>query len=369
MLIAQASNLAAALKAAALAMEKRSNIPVLETMLLTEHRVIGTNMDMAVIAPVDTTGDGSVLLPAKTAKFLAAVTGDITIDGTGMMSRFGDKFPVSDIPADDFPLALVEGGINALLKAEIPLPYLRRALACVSREETRYDLNGVFVDYERKRIVATDGHRLYHAPIEVTATDRYGSTNGPSAILPAPACKTILRLADKADDLVLHTEIGRSNFETKLRNGIRVLSKQIDGTFPDWPRVVPKIGDKPRAIKFDGEAMLSTLKRMLSVTKASGAPGVAISLDKDQILLRMKLENDHEYVQKVGHTGSPNVLWEDIGFNAQYLAEIIGSAREMGAFEMIQSSDEKGAPASDAPATIRGVGVTDEAWVIMPLRV
>lgn len=243
---------------------KNENSPTLEhaffAALNGRGTIAATNLDMSVICNVAAVGDGTALLPVRKLQSLAKSapqSGDNVklVPGDGLTAvDFGRaRYDLPALPVADFP-ALVELVGDTETEFTVAGQDLHnlfdRISGAISTEETRYYLNGIFMHSNAGalHLVATDGHRLYHSPMANTGFSGMAFANNGNEtgiIIPLMTVKLLLKmLAGKnKPDLVTITIPTRGNairFSWQTPDmGLTVTSKTIDGTFPDWRRVVP----------------------------------------------------------------------------------------------------------------------------------
>jgi len=239
--------------------ERRNTIPILSNVMLrAEHgrlALSATDMDLEIVETVDAqvAGEGAATAPAHTLYDIvrklregSQIELQMSGDKAAMTLRSGrSTFTLACLPSEDYPL--MTGGElphNFSLQASELKGLIDRTKFAISTEETRYYLNGIFLhatksgDTEVLRAVATDGHRL--ARVEMLLPD--GAAGMPGIIVPRKTVAELRKLIDESE-----LEIGIALSDTKIRFvfGDAVLtSKLIDGTFPDYDRVIPTNNDK-----------------------------------------------------------------------------------------------------------------------------
>jgi len=315
-------------------------------------------------------GDGCIVVPSGSLlAFLGSVTADeVTIDkkaddARAVFSTPTQTFTVMCQSPDDTPepkwggelvrtLHLAEGVFASLL--ELTLPF-------VSTEETRYYLNGVAVAVKNNVMtaVATDGHRL--AKRETTLAET--GTDIATSIIPHAACKLVRSLIGPAE---IEMTVRQAGVDFKAGD-IEFRSKLIDGTYPDWSRVVPAVGD--HAITFDGATATRCMRAIKGMSRERGR-SVTIRGGEHGAEFTMSAADNHiEFATLVeGRTkGRPKTL----GLNARYLAGII---KLVGGCEVTINMTEEGKD-GDGACCGAPVRVTSDRMpagdivVVMPMRV
>src|SRR5690625_2441979 len=239
--------------------ERRNTIPILSNVLLEAKeerlRLTATDMDLTIHEETEAQiqSPGATTVPAHTfydiiRKLPDGSEVELSIsDGGGQMRlRAGrSNFVLSTLPREDFPAAAAsELPYRFTLQAQETRDLIDRTRFAVSTEETRYYLNGIYLHVgahdsgEVLRAVATDGHRL--ARVEVALPD--GAAGMPGIILPRKMVNELRKLVDDYDE---ELQVALSEARVCFTFGAIVLSsKLIDGTFPDYERVIPANNDK-----------------------------------------------------------------------------------------------------------------------------
>lgn len=226
----------------------------------------------------------------------------------------------------------------------------------ISTEETRYYLNGIFlhtIEDEGEmvlRAVATDGHRL--ARSQIGSPD--GAQGMPGIIVPRKAVGEIQRLVEDPDAAV-HVELS----DTKIRMSVGetvLTSKLIDGTFPDYNRVIPSGNDKE--LVMDRSVFASAVDRVSTISSERGR-AVKLSLNDGQMTLSVNNPESGTAEEEIAVGYSSDAL--DIGFNSRYLLDITNQL----------SGDEATFMLSDpgSPTLIRDSAESGAIYVLMPMRV
>jgi len=355
--------------------ERRNTIPILSNVLLRaqdgELSLAATDMDLEIVETVPATisRPGGTTAPAHTLYDIvrklpdgSQVELDVAGDGAQLTLRSGrSQFKLSCLPVEDFPqlsggdlkhrFALAAGDLRALID---------RTRFAISTEETRYYLNGIYVHAARQtaatgdipvlRAVATDGHRL--ARVEMPLPD--GADNIPGVIVPRKTVMEVRKLIDEAADRI---EISLS--ENKVRfafDSIVMTSKLIDGTFPDYERVIPTGNDK--VMEVDARLFASAVDRVATIsTEKSRAVKLAV--------VRGTLTLSATSPEAGSATEELEVNYQDgpleIGFNSRYLLDITQQIEGEGArFTMADAA---------SPTIIRDVADGTALYVLMPMRV
>ncbi|MEM9469276.1 MAG: DNA polymerase III subunit beta [Pseudomonadota bacterium] len=352
------------------AVEKRNTIPILaNVMMKAEDGVLSlatTDMDMeineAVAAQVIEPGNTTV--PAATLFDIVKKLPDdaqvellLDDDGNQMTIKAGrSNFKLACLPVADFP-EIGQGDLP--VSFSVPANDLRalidRTRFAMSTEETRYYLNGIYVHAAEKdgvkvlRAVATDGHRL--ARFEMPLPD--GATEMPGVIVPRKAVAELRKLIEEAGDAI---QISMS--ESKVRftfDHIVLTSKLIDGTFPDYQRVIPQGNDK--VIEINPKAFSSAIDRVSTISDGKSR-AVKITFAGKNMTLSANSPDAGSATEDLEINGNDNI---EIGFNARYLMDITSQIEGDGCRLTLADGA--------SPTIIEDTSDGSALYVLMPLRV
>jgi DNA polymerase-3 subunit beta len=372
-------HLAAGVARAVRAVEKRNTIPILANILLTaaagELRLRATDLDIEIsgriAAQVGT--DGATTLPAHTLHDIlrkwpegAELKLDVSPDkGTAIIKSGRSRFALQTLPADDFPdLNAGEPAFSFVLAAEALAGAIKRVQFAISTEETRYYLNGIYLHHAENqvgipslRLVATDGHRLSLA--ELPAPE--GSAALPSGlIIPRKAVTEILRMAEEAGgDIAIAGSSGKLTVEA---GGTRLVTKLIDGTYPDYARVIPRAN--ACSVVLEAAEFAAAVDRVGTVASEKGR-AVKFAFAEDRVTLTVTNPDSGEATDEVEAQYQSAPI--EIGFNGRYVLDMIANGfGGKGKIELLLAD-----PGS--PAMVRAINgdtpATDALCVLMPMRV
>jgi len=331
---------------AASATERRNTIPILGNLRMEVEdgalRVIGTDMELALDATVAALGT----LPAVTADartMLALTAGlpdaaEVTLLADAKLERLivsTESFRASilTLPAEDFPT--YDDLFRPTRTFEIPVPSLRRLLAltahAISMEETRYYLNGVYLHPRdagadgKLCAVATDGHRLMLAEEPLPA----GAQGMPGLIIPRKTTTRLLALLNAAATGSVKVEVS----DTKARFSLgswSAFTKAIDGTFPDYVRVIPHADYATRRLKVvDPRGLARAADLAVSVSMERSRP-LRLEQRINDATLWITADSPYQGSAEV-KVPAEVAAWEEpslsaqIGFQARYLAAVCGA--------------------------------------------
>lgn len=350
--------------------ERRNTIPILANVLMkAEDGVLSmatTDMDLELNESVAATvsDPGSATVPAHTLHDIirklpdgSDVTIELNAEGTQVSIKAArSNFKLSCLPIADFP-EIGSGELPATFA--IPAADLRalidRTRFAMSTEETRYYLNGIYLHEAETdgvkvlRAVATDGHRL--ARFEMPLPD--GAASMPAVIVPRKTVGELRKLIDEAADTI---QISLS--ESKIRfafDHIVMTSKLIDGSFPDYQRVIPEGNDK--VVEVDPKVFTGAIDRVSTISDGKSR-AVKIALQGKQMTISASSPDAGSATEELEVNGETDI---EIGFNAKYLLDITSLIDGDGC--RLTLAD----PAS--PTIIQDNSDTSALYVIMPLRV
>jgi DNA polymerase-3 subunit beta len=351
--------------------ERRNTIPILSNVLLSaDGERVGlsaTDLDMEIIdesvANVD--GSGQITAPAHTLYEIvrklpegADVSLSFSGDDPRLVVQAGrSRFNLPVLPAGDFPVMSSDGlsGVIEIDTADL-IRLIDKTRFAISTEETRYYLNGLYLHVVVEngqtllRAVATDGHRL--ALAEMTAPE--GAAGSPGVIIPRKTIQEIRRLLDDAGEGV---QMQVSAQKVRFEFGAAALtSKVIDGSFPDYVRVIPK--DNKKVLRVDNGLFAQAVDRVATIS-AEKSRSVKMAIESGKIVLTVRNMEAGQAVEEleVDYDGEGF----EIGFNARYLLDV--ASQITGDTAEFRFAD----PAS--PTLVLDPEDPGVQYVLMPLRV
>lgn len=350
--------------------ERRTTIPILSNVLIEAEgdRITfrATDLDIEVLETIPGMVEqaGSTTVPAHVLHEIARKLPDgatITLneapgEGRLAVSAGRARFTLPTLPKEDFP---VMASSEYDVTYQIAAPKLRRlfekASFAVSTEETRYYLNGVYLhapegEPPRLRAVATDGHRLARIDTELPE----GAAGCPGVIVPR---KTVGELRKLLEDDEAKVDVSVS--ETKIRftaEDLTLTSKVIDGSFPDYTRVIP--AGNTRRLEVDAAEFARTVDRVATVS-AERSRAVKLSLGPDTLTLSVNAPDSGSATDEIAVAYDDEAM--EIGFNAKYLLEIAGQVDRENAVLMFNGPGD--------PTLVREGDDDSAIYVVMPMRV
>ena len=349
--------------------ERRNTIPILSNVLIEATdgslKLMATDLDLQINenVPADIEQPGAITvsahtlfdiarkLPEGSQVQLSAAEGRMTI----VAGRA--RFQLATLPRDDFPI-IAEGDLPTSfeLPAETLKQIIDKTRFAISTEETRYYLNGIFLHVSDDgsqpvlKAAATDGHRL----ARVTMPRPDGAEGMPDVIVPRKCVAELRKLLDEIDG-----SVGVSLSNTKIRFDLGqalLTSKLIDGTFPDYSRVIPTGNDK--ILKIDPRSFEEGVDRVSTIATEK-TRAVKMALDRDKIILSVTSPENGTAAEEV--PGDYAAAPFEIGFNSRYLLDILGQVE--GDTVEVHLAD------AAAPTLIRENDKAPALYVIMPMRV
>ena len=350
--------------------ERRNTIPILSNVLMKAEdgtlSLATTDMDLEINESVaaNISETGATTVPAHTLHDIVRKLPDgsdvelaVNADGTQMEVKAGrSKFKLSCLQVTDFPeIGAGDLPTNFSIPAADMRALIDRTKFAMSTEETRYYLNGIYLHEAEQegvkvlRAVATDGHRL--ARFEMPLPD--GAAGMAGIIIPRKTIGELRKLVDEAADAI---QVNLS--ESKIRfafDHIVLTSKLIDGTFPDYQRVIPEGNDK--IVEVDAKTLTSAVDRVSTISDGKSR-AIKISLNGKQMTVSASSAEAGSATEEVEVNGETDI---EIGFNAKYLLDITSQIEGEGC--RLTLAD----PAS--PTIIQDNSDPSALYVLMPLRV
>lgn len=353
--------------------ERRTTIPILSNVKLeaggTQISLTATDMDLSVVEQADAEVGvpGATTAPAHTLYDVvrklpegSRVEIERAESGAELTLRAGrSTFDLPCLPAEDFPAMTDEGLEHSFKVAAGELRKLiDRTRFAISTEETRYYLNGIFLHAIGEgassclRAVATDGHRL--ARFETALPE--GAEGMPPVIVPRKTIGELRKLIDEAD-AEAEIELALSTARIRFRVGPAVLrSRLIDGTFPDYERVIPTDNDK---LLVTPTRTLSDAVDRVATISSEKSRAVKLSVNDGRMVLSAISPDTGRAVEEidVAYGGEPI----EIGFNARYILDMSGQI-EGGDIELALAD-------AGSPTLVRDPKDSSTLYVLMPMRV
>ncbi|MBE0691608.1 MAG: DNA polymerase III subunit beta [Aquamicrobium sp.] len=369
--ILERSNLLKSLNHVHRVVERRNTIPILSNVLLAasgaslEMKATDLDLEVTEATAANVEQAGATTVPAH---LLYDIVRKLP-DGAEVMLKLDDSgnfvsvisgrssFRLQSLPQADFP-ELSAGSFSHIfrLESEALKGLIEKTQFAISTEETRYYLNGIFLHTHEEggklklRSVATDGHRLARAEVEAPA----GSEGMPGIIIPRKTVSELQKLVDDPD-VAVTTELS----DTKIRftiGSVVLTSKLIDGTFPDYQRVIPTGNDKRLVI--DRQSFAQAVDRVSTISSERGR-AVKLSIASGGVTLTVNNPDSGSATEEIAADYDADPI--EIGFNAKYLLDV--AAQLTGSEARFLLAD------AGSPTLIQDTADDDALYVLMPMRV
>jgi DNA polymerase-3 subunit beta len=351
--------------------ERRNTIPILSNVLLeaadSTLALTATDMDLTIVERTGASiaGGGATTVAAHTLFDIvrklpegAQVQIDSTADGGQAILKAGrSRFVLATLPKEDFPnMGAGELPHTFAIQAKELRSLIDRTRFAISTEETRYYLNGIYVhaatsgEVKVLRAVATDGHRLARFEMPLPA----GAADMPGVIIPRKAVGELRKLLEESEDRV---DVALSDARIRFSFAEVVLtSKLIDGTFPDYQRVIPTGNDK--VMEVDKRNFADAVDRVSTISSEKSR-AVKLSLKAGNLTLSASSPETGSASEEIEVKYGGADL--EIGFNSRYLLDITQQIEGDGAqFSLADAA---------SPTLVRDVADASALYVLMPMRV
>lgn len=350
--------------------ERRNTIAILSNVKIEARDnfilLTATDMDITVIEtiPASVIQKGSITIQAHTLYDVVRKAQEETISITSTPEKPGQvtvlcgssNFTLLTLPAQEFPNSDAKGTSHDFFVSAAEFQQLlEKTHFAASTEETRYYLNGIYLhafqgDSPALRSVATDGHRLAFAQISLPQ----GAEQIPGIIVPRKTVNELRKILSGTD-----IQIKVSLSQTKLvieTDTITVVSKLIDGTYPDYNRVIPKNNDK--IMEVSTQQFMQAVDR-ISTVSSEKTRGIKANINPGTMTLSAAREDNHAGQEQIELSYSATPL--DVGFNSRYLMDVLSH---------IEGDTVQFTFADNAnPVLIRDTSNVGVLFVIMPMRV
>ena len=349
--------------------ERRNTIPILSNVLLQaakgQLKLTATDLDIEIVEGVaaEVSRSGAATVPAHMLYDIVRKLPDgaqMELDRAGDGQRVSifsgrSRFSLQALPHEDFPdLAVGDFQHNFAISAADLKGLIDKTRFAISTEETRYYLNGIYLHEVAAagvmRAVATDGHRLAQA--EIPRPD--GARGMPGVIVPR---KTVLEVVKLFEGLEGAVDVSLSAAKIRFSAGDLVLtSKLIDGTFPDYERVIPRNNDKKLAL--ETAAFAAAVDRVSTISLEKGR-AVKLQIGGNKVVLSVNNPDSGSAEEEIACSFEASPV--DIGFNSRYLMDVAGQIK----------SDTMEFALADAgsPTIVRDPADAQALYVLMPMRV
>jgi DNA polymerase III subunit beta len=351
--------------------ERRNTIPILANILLSADKsalqLKATDLDLEVIESIaaESASQGATTVPAHMFYDIvrklpegSQVVLETSADRASLTVRAGrSRFNLQTLPESDFPnLAAGDMTHKFVLAAADLKRLIDKTQFAISTEETRYYLNGIYLHAAGAenspvlRAVATDGHRLAQTDLVLPS----GAVGMPGVIVPR---KTVTEVQRLIEDNQAEVAVELSSAKIRISvSGVVLTSKLIDGTFPDYQRVIPSGNDKELVV--DKKSFEAAVDRVSTVASERGR-AVKLSLSSGKLTLSVTNPDSGSATEEIEVEYDSDPI--DIGFNSRYLLDI--AAQLDGDVAVLRLAD----PGS--PTLIQDKDAKGALYVLMPMRV
>lgn len=350
--------------------ERRNTLPVLSNILLDAQngmlRITATDTDLEIIETIpdaEIVTPGAAMVDARTVYNIVRKAPDgcqIKIEREQQilnLTHGRSRFKLQSLNSDDFPSFSEEDLPHRfVIQANELRRLIHKTRFIIPNEETRHYINGMYLHRKENgsgvilRAAATDGHRLACISLPLPS----GAEEMPGIIIPRKTIMELQKLLDGVEE-----DIAFSVSESKCRfsfDGAVLTSKLIEGTFPDYERVIPM--DNDRQLIVNGRAFSEAVDRVSTIASEKSR---AVKLSLEPNLLRVNATNhDGEDAQEdVSASYSAEVM--EIGFNGGYLLDISGACDGEDATFALKDAG--------SPAIIRDSEDEGVLYILMPMRI
>lgn len=344
---------------------RRNTIPILDNVLIRPEAgalmMRATDLDIQIVSSVEAKAEDGpgITVPAHTLHDIvrklpdgSEVTIEAKSDASIVVKAGRSRFTLQTLPETDFPeLAAGELAHRFDIAAADFKRLIERTQFAISTEETRYYLNGIYLHVEEGKLrgVATDGHRLALLDLAAPA----GAEKIPGVIIPRKTVGEVQRLLDGAQTVTIELSEGKIRFTA---GEVVLTSKLIDGTFPDYRRVIPQSNDKVLGVV---RADLAEAVDRVSTVASEKGRAIKLTLSSGKLDLSVTSPDNGSAAEEleVGYDAEPM----EIGFNARYLLDILS---QVDGDEAVIRLDSPG-----SPTIIESKEGNGAIFVLMPMRV
>ncbi len=349
--------------------ERRNTIPILSNVLVQAQgqtiKLTATDLDVEIVETIaaEVKREGAVTVSAHMLYDIVRKLPDgaqLELDQSGDGGRVQvtagkSRFALQALPAADFPdLARGEFGNSFEVPAADLRQLIERVRFAISTEETRYYLNGIYLhdvaEGPSLRAVATDGHRL--AQTQIARPE--GAANMPGVIIPRKTVQEVSKLLDGVDTSVT-VSLSASKIQFAFSNLV-LTSKLIDGTFPDYERVIPRNNDK--MLEVDRKTFADAVDRVSTISLEKSR-AVKLSVGDNRITLIVNNPDSGSAEEEIAAGYESDPL--EIGFNSRYLLDV---ANQVGGESIKMELQDSG-----SPTVVRDPNDKLSLYVLMPMRV
>ena len=317
--------------------DKKNSLPILSNILIEAKdnalTLSSTDMDLSIIERIECNvfEDGATTINSQILYDIVRKIDDnseieiISNDGKLLTLRSnGSRFSLACLPKEDFPIIdQNNSGVNIKINSQIIFKLIDKTKFAISNEETRYFLNGLYFNINKDQnknivtLVGTDGHRL--AKFSHYIEDNIDEVSG--VIIPKKTIYELSKLLSERDQSVM-ISISSNKIIFTIGN-IVFISKLIDGSFPDYKRVIPN--DNSNILTVNREILLSAVDRVSTIANEK-SPVIKFKLLQNVLNLNT-INNESSTASedlKINYNGDDI----EIGFNSKYIMDIVNNLED-----------------------------------------
>ncbi len=343
--------------------ERRQTLPILSNILLRHNGkelvLTGTDLEVEISTRTDSTGSsGEITVPARKLYDICKALPneakiDITLEKEKVLIKSGkSRFRLLTMPASGFPAIETAQWDTSLTLSQKNLRWLlEKTMFCMAQQDVRYYLNGLLLEAHAQRLrgVATDGHRLSLADVDISSSVDVEK----QAIVPRKGVQEMARFLDDSDtDIQL--QFGANHLRCTQKD-LTFTSKLIDGRFPDYNRVIPVKQDKKILVQ---RSMFRETLNRAAILSNEKYRGVRFGLSRDQMTITAHNPEQEEAQEEIAITYAGEDL--EIGFNVSYISEAV-AAIDSEQVEFCLSDQS-------SSCLLRAPGSQKYLYVVMPMR-
>jgi DNA polymerase-3 subunit beta len=346
--------------------ERRNTMPILANVLIEsrngEIHLTATDLEVGIRGKLEgeVIRDGVVTVGAKKLYEIVREAPEETLQVKRLENDWVEiksgksVFKIVGLDAREFPqFPKFEGEKLASVPAKVFREMIERTIFSVSNDETRYNLNGVFVEEIKDgkvRMVATDGHRLAMIDRGIGALGL-----GKGVILPRKGLAELRRLLEGAEDGLVSVGF-KENMGLVVKENVELFMRLIEGDFPDYSKVIPK--DNPQLARLGQNDFLHALRRV-SLLSSERYKGIKMEFKAGKVSITASNPELGEAVEDVEIDYQGKTL--TVGFNARYLIDVLTVLGDGGDIELALKDDV-------SPSILRKGNDDGYLYVIMPMR-
>jgi len=346
--------------------ERRHTLPILSNVLLEKKSgkltLLATDLELQISTQLDSAEMGEDFAITIAARKLYDIVRALpesakvkldTKESQVVVSAGKSRFTLQTLPAADFPRVETGSGLGEAIR--LPQKTLKRLLQLVqfamASQDIRYYLNGMLLvlDGKQLRVVATDGHRLSYAETQLD-----NEVAGREVIIPRKTVIELSKLLGEVEDPV-ELRIGNNQVTITLP-GTELVTKVVDGKFPDYQRVIP--ANQPRHLKANRQSVMQALQRA-AILSNEKFRGVRLVMNDNSLGIVCNNNEQEEAADEieVSYNGDPL----DVGFNVTYLLDGLGAV----------NTDEITLSLGDANSSMLLTSESEAGfkYVVMPMRI